>query len=85
MSSPLSSCGSYTPGLAHHPSHAPLGKGRGEPSEGIKPAGRAAASSLICLKYTSSKALTAGGDPYWNQQCLVFYCNYICYSSDVSE
>jgi len=67
MSSPTGSCGSYTPGLAHHPSHAPLGKGRGEPPKGIKPAGRAAANSLICLKFTLSKALTSNGDPYWKK------------------
>jgi len=85
MSSPTGGCGSYTPGLAHHPSHAPLGKGRGEPPKGIKPAGRAATSFLLCLKFTLSEAPTRDGDPYWKQLYLVFYCNYICHSNDVTE
>ena len=85
MSSPTGSCGSYTPGLAHHPSHAPLGKGRGEPPKGIKPAGRAPASSLLCLKFMLSEAPTGDGNAYWKQLYPVFYRNYICHSSDVTE
>ena len=46
-------CGLYTPGPTHHPDHNHLGKGRGEPPEGIKATRGAEASFLTCLKFTA--------------------------------
>ena len=60
-------CGSYTPGPAHHPSHNPLGKGRGQPPEDMKAAGGAAGSFLICLKSTACKALNRESNSYWKR------------------
>ena len=65
------------PGPAHHPSHNPLGKGRGQPPEDIKAARGAAASVLICLQFMACNALNRESDPYWKLQYLLFCYNYI--------
>ena len=51
LSSLAEACGSYTPGPAHHPSHQPLGKGRGWPPQGLKAAREAAVDFLTCLEF----------------------------------